>query len=50
MHHASSMLSLRYVFLPACLTMSAASSSAYYTDIHVRPQLAEAEGDLASAQ
>jgi len=25
--------------------MSAASSSAYYTDIHVRPQLAEAEGD-----
>ena len=30
--------------------MSAASSSAYYnnTDIHVRPQLAEAEGDLVA--
>jgi len=28
--------------------MSAASSSAYYTDIHVRPQLAVAEGDLVS--
>ena len=24
-------------------------SSAYYTGIHVRPQLAEAEGDLVSA-
>ena len=30
--------------------MSAASSSAYYTDIHVRPQLAEAEGDLVSVE
>ena len=25
-------------------------SSAYYTDIHVRPQLAEAEGDLVSVE